>query len=219
MKVFNSIIGSGGSLPSFITPQTVNIGTGGTLALESGNLASINAKLPQLGQALSASSVPVVLPVSQVTALTPPTTIGIGNTPTVNIGTGGTLALESGNLASINTKLPTSLGSKSATTSLSVVQSYASTSTNSSVSSGTSSVVLVASNVARRTLTITNNSTAILYVNMNASVASTSNYSIALPPLSGGVSSSIIIKGDDYSGEIRGIWASANGSALITEVT
>ena len=116
---------------------TVNIGTGGTLALESGNLASINAKLPQLGQALSASSVPVVLPVSQVTALTPPTTIGIGNTPTVNIGTGGTLALESGNLASINTKLPTSLGSKSATTSLSVVQSYASTSTNSSVSSGT----------------------------------------------------------------------------------
>ena len=158
MKVFNSIIGSGGSLPSFITPQTVNIGTGGTLALESGNLASINAKLPQLG-------------------------------------------------------IKTSAGS------LSVVKSNAPTSTITTIASGTSSVLLVASNVARRTLIISNNSTAILYINMNSSAASPSNFSIVLPPVSSNMPSSLVISGSEYSGDVQGIWASANGSALITEVT
>lgn len=45
--------------------------------LTAGNasLASIDGKTPALGQALEASSVPVVLPADQITALTPPTTV------------------------------------------------------------------------------------------------------------------------------------------------
>jgi hypothetical protein len=98
------------------------------------SLANIDTKTPALGQALASASTPVVLPATQITALTPPTSVGISGTlpafaatPTVNIGTApsltftntsftanaGTnlntsaLALESGgNLASINTKLP-----------------------------------------------------------------------------------------------------------------
>ena len=124
------------------------------------SLSNIDTKTPALGQALAAASIPVVLPAVQVTALTPPTTVGVNSlpalstgsnaigsitntsfgisgtlpafttTPTFNLGTApnltftntsfianaGTnlntsaLALESGgNLAAINTKLPSNL--------------------------------------------------------------------------------------------------------------
>jgi hypothetical protein len=56
------------------------------LALESGgNLASINTKTPALGQALAASSVPIVLTAAQLTTLTPLTSV------TVTQGTGTNL--------------------------------------------------------------------------------------------------------------------------------
>lgn len=61
---------------------TANAGTNlntSTLALETGgNLAAIKAdtdKIPSQGQALAAASTPVVLPVAQITTLTPPTTV------------------------------------------------------------------------------------------------------------------------------------------------
>ena len=67
------------------------------------SLASIDTKTPALGQALAADSTPVVLPAAQITALTPPTSVGLTGTlpaftttPTVNIGTAPTgLAYES----------------------------------------------------------------------------------------------------------------------------
>lgn len=116
---------------------TVNAGTNlntSALALEGGgNLASINNKTPALGQALAAASSPVVLPATQITALTPPTSVGINNFPatqavsgtvTVNAGTNlntSALALETGgNLASINTKTP-ALGQALAAGSVPVV--------------------------------------------------------------------------------------------------
>src|SRR3978361_1771595 len=47
-----------------------------SLALETGgNLASINTKVPALGQALAAASVPVILPSATITTLTPPAAI------------------------------------------------------------------------------------------------------------------------------------------------
>ena len=67
------------------------------------SLASIDTKTPALGQALAVGSIPVVLPAAQITALTPPTSVGLTGTlpaftttPTVNIGTAPTgLAYES----------------------------------------------------------------------------------------------------------------------------
>ena len=52
------------------------------------SLSSIDAKTPALGQALAASSVPVVLTAAQLTTLTPPTIV------TANIGTTNGLALD-----------------------------------------------------------------------------------------------------------------------------
>ena len=88
------------AIPSAPSTVTANAGTNlntSALALESGgNLAAIKAdtdKIPSQGQALAAASLPVVLPVAQISALTPPAAI-----------TG--FALESGgHLASLDTKL------------------------------------------------------------------------------------------------------------------
>lgn len=79
LSTINTTLGSpmqnsGGSL-------TANAGTNlntSTLALETGgNLASINTKTPALGQALAAASVPVVLTSSQLSTLTPLTSVAV----------------------------------------------------------------------------------------------------------------------------------------------
>jgi hypothetical protein len=75
---------------------TSNAGTNlntSALALEAGHLATIDtstAKIPSQGQALAGASMPVVLPATQITTLTPPAAI-----------TG--FALEAGHLATIDT--------------------------------------------------------------------------------------------------------------------
>lgn len=72
---------------------TANAGTNlntSALALEAGHLATIDAKIPALGQALAAASVPVILPSATITTLTPPAAI-----------TG--YALEAGHLSTIDT--------------------------------------------------------------------------------------------------------------------
>jgi hypothetical protein len=95
---------------------TANAGTNlntSALALESGgNLASINTKLPAQGQALAAASLPVVLPASQVTALTPPSNTGYSTSALQT--TGNT------SLGSIDSKVP-ALGQALITTSMPVV--------------------------------------------------------------------------------------------------
>lgn len=57
------------------------------------SVSSIDSKTPALGQALVAASTPVVLPASQITTLTPPTTVtanaGTGNYNNAGIGTVG----------------------------------------------------------------------------------------------------------------------------------
>lgn len=120
---------------------TANAGTNlntSLLALESGgNLASINTKVPALGQALAAASVPVVLTAAQLTTLTPLSSVSVSNFPatqpvsgtvTANQGgtwninnVSGTVSLPTGastsalqttgnsSLSSIDSKIPASL--------------------------------------------------------------------------------------------------------------
>lgn len=57
------------------TVSVTGVATSGNQDTMIASLASIDLKLPSLGQALSAASVPVVLPVAQITALTPPAAI------------------------------------------------------------------------------------------------------------------------------------------------
>lgn len=211
--------------------SVAGVSTAANQATGNASLTSIDTKLPSnltvTATRLLVDGSGVTQPVS-LTSLpalaTGTNAIGsITNTAfTANAGTNlntSLLALESGgNLAGINTKLPASLGAKAPSASLSVTQAFAATSTITNQASSATSVTLLAANNNRKTAIIINDSTSDLYVVFNASAASTTNYSLFLAAKVGNIPSSLILKGDDYSGEIRGIWSSANGFARITEV-
>ena len=113
----------GGSVPVVLTASTAtignvtaNIGVTGGLALEAGHLATIDTKIPALGQALAASSVPVVLTATQLSTLAAPVatlaagTAAIGSVtvstlPALPTGTNtiGTVTLGAGNATIGNT--------------------------------------------------------------------------------------------------------------------
>lgn len=84
--------------------------------------------------------------------------------------------------------------------------------TPSSVASSATSVTLIAANANRRSLTIFNNSTAILYVCFGA----TATQAGAKAPIGAGGFYEMPT-GQLYTGVVSGIWASANGNASIYE--
>ncbi len=89
----------------------------------------------------------------------------------------------------------------------------AATGTKSSVASSASSVTILASNTSRKGAMIYNDSTQILYLDLSGGTASSSSYSVQIPP-----SGFFELPGPTvYNGAITGIWASANGSARVTE--
>lgn len=69
---------------------TVSLPTGAATSANqttaNSSLSSIDGKLPALGQALSGASIPVVLPATQITALTPPSTVAISSLPSLPAG-------------------------------------------------------------------------------------------------------------------------------------
>lgn len=96
-------------------------------------------------------------------------------------------------------------------------QTANSTPTLSNVASSASSVTLLAANALRKGATIVNDSTAILFVKFG-STASTTSFTVELPARSATASSYYEVP-FSYSGVITGIWASATGSARVTEIT
>jgi len=90
-SIGNTAFGISGTLPAFATTPTVNLGTIGTAATAAlqttGNtsLASIDTKTPALGQALAASSVPVVLTAAQLATLTPPSSVTVTQATGTNL--------------------------------------------------------------------------------------------------------------------------------------
>lgn len=87
---------------------TANAGTNlntSALALEAGHLATIDAKVPALGQALAAASVPVVLTAAQVATLTPLATVAVTGTVTTTPPTDATTNVTkwNGNAVSLGT--------------------------------------------------------------------------------------------------------------------
>lgn len=85
-----------------------------------------------------------------------------------------------------------------------------------SVASATGKTLLKAANAARTGVTIANDSTSILYVLQGTGTPSATNYTFALPA-KGTVAADRTISG--YSGEINGAWATANGFAMVSEVS
>lgn len=97
--------------------------------------------------------------------------------------------------------------------------SWVATATVTAAASSASNVTLLAANPARQGATIFNSSTAILYVKCGA-MATTSSFTVVLS--AGGTTVSadaFFVIPFGYTGRIDGIWASANGNALVTEFT
>lgn len=126
-------------------------------------------------------------------------------------------------LTAISAQLPTTLGQKTSANSLAVViasdqstipVSFAvsTTGTLTSVSGSASSVTLLAASGTTKGFIVYNDSAAILYVAYSAT-ATTSAYSEKLFP---NASTSLI---SFYTGIVTGIWASATGSARVTQFT
>jgi hypothetical protein len=85
--------------------------------------------------------------------------------------------------------------------------------TQTSVASSASSVTILAANLNRQGAMVYNDSTAILYLLLGVGTASTTNYSVQL------ASQGFFETPFSFNGQLTGIWASANGSARVTETT
>jgi hypothetical protein len=110
-------------------------------------------------------------------------------------------------LASVPSHAVTNAGTFAVQSSIAVLASD----TPTSVASSAATVTLIAANANRRSLTIFNNSTAILYVAFDA----TATQAGAKVPI--GAGGFYEMPSPIYTGVISGIWASANGNASIYE--
>ncbi|MDZ7966867.1 MAG: hypothetical protein RM368_18125 [Nostoc sp. DedSLP03] len=93
-----------------------------------------------------------------------------------------------------------------------LVESTSGTSTPTTVASSTSSQTILAANSNRKGATIWNDSTATLYLEFGTT-ATTSAFTVKLSP--GGYYEVPF----HYTGVISGIWSTANGNALVRELT
>lgn len=87
-----------------------------------------------------------------------------------------------------------------------------STGTTSSVASSSTVVTLLAANVQRKGATIYNESTAVLYVRFGAAASATA-YTVQV------AANGYYELPFGYTGIVTGLWATANGSARVTELT
>lgn len=79
------------------------------------------------------------------------------------------------------------------------------------VTSSASTVEIKAASARTRGVTIYNNSTAILYLRFGTADATTSSFTIQM------ATETFFEVPYGYRGDIQGIWASANGNAMVTE--
>lgn len=102
----------------------------------------------------------------------------------------------------------------SGTVTATVPPSTTGTLTSVAATTGAGGAQLLASNASRKAAIIYNDSTAVLYVALTTTVSATS-FTYLVPP--GGLLE--LAQPPNYTGSIFGIWAAANGSARVTELT
>ena len=97
---------------------------------------------------------------------------------------------------------------------LKTVGAGSTTATLSNVASSATSVTILAANANRKGASFFNDSTAILYLALTSSAASTTNYTVQIP-----AGAYYELEPAAYTGQLTGIWASANGNARVTELS
>lgn len=87
--------------------------------------------------------------------------------------------------------------------------------TRSAVADSASDTLILAANAARKNFSVTNDSTAVLYLAPGTAAASLTDYSVQIP------TAGFYSDDQGYTGEVRGIWATdpGTGAARITEYT
>ena len=95
-----------------------------------------------------------------------------------------------------------------------VTESRPATATASNVSSSASSVTILASNSSRKGAMLYNDSNSKLYLLFGSGTASTTNYTVQLAS-----GTYYEVPFPCFTGQLTGIWASANGAARVTELT
>lgn len=147
-------------------------------------------------------------------------------TDTAPSGLNGRIQRIAQRITSLIALVPAALGRLAAASSFAVVFSTedfnelkrATAGTKASVGDAAASTTLLAANAARKSVTIVNDSTAILYVDATGGTASSTSYTHYLPGTGGGTPASLTI--NDFTGLITGIWASdAGGNARVSEYT
>lgn len=157
--------------------------------------ATYTTRHPVVGQALMAASMPVVIASNQSAV---PVTL-TSTTITGSVAVTGTF---------FQATQPVSIAATVAT-----LETRPGTSTKSNVAAAAVDTLLLASNANRRGSTIFNDSSVILYISLGTAAASTSSYTLQCAGLG------FYEVPFSYTGEIRGIWASATGNARVCEIT
>jgi hypothetical protein len=101
----------------------------------------------------------------------------------------------------------------SASAGMPVSEVKPSVATRTSVAGANADTSLLASNATRKGATVYNDSSVVLYLALGAAAASITDYTVQVQ------SNGYYEVPSSYTGEIRGIWASATGNARITELT
>ncbi len=192
-----SVDDNGGSL-TVDTPQLPAALVGGRL--DSNNGAWLGSTAPTVGQKTAANSLPVVLASDQsaVPVTGPLTDTQLRTTP---VPISGTVTITDGSgpvtVDGTVTANPTRPGTG-------VLTEVAGT-----VSEG----ILLAANAARLGATLYNDSTATLYVGLGTEIVNANNFTVKL------FQDDYIELPYGFTGQVRGVWASATGEVLITEFT
>jgi hypothetical protein len=87
-----------------------------------------------------------------------------------------------------------------------------STGTLTSIASAATDTLILAANSSRKGAVVYNESTAVLYLLLATGTSSATAYSIQIP-----ANGNFTLNPGEYTGIIKGIWASANGFARVTE--
>lgn len=174
------------------------------------------------GQAAMANSAPVVIasnqsavPVSGTISAsitgTIPTTISSG---TITDITNAVTVIQP-TATSLKTQAENYVGGSAVSISNQLqVASSAATATVTSVSASATSITILASNASRKGAMLFNDSNQTLYLLFGSGVASASNYSVRIPS-----NSYFDLDMPVYTGQLNGLWNSANGSVKVTELT
>lgn len=186
------------------------IDTGSTTAVTQATAANLNATV------VNAAGTAIMGKVG-IDQTTPGTTnlVALAANQSVNVAQMNGVATTMGNGVAGTGVQRVAIASDNTAFSVNATLQTSTTGTITSVTAAAVSTTILASNASRKAASVYNDSTAILYLSTSATAASTTVYSVQVPP--GGYFE--LPNTRLYTGQLTGIWSAANGAARVTEMS